>query len=200
MIVERLFTKQNEVSIPVYTPVSPRELTVIEENAIYYAAGYVVRKLINRYRKNDDRKSREFLDALYDMLGEDQGNVEAYSSFMDYVKVWTQTTDRGGLMHVSLDTFRCFSAIELVIYELIKKGRSREEVVGEALNDESVKLLWMLIADLPNEVESFELLNDIVSLWYTLRGFSVAGKFFEEFKQANKTNVRGTKGVRKELH
>ena len=49
---------------------------------------------------------------------------------MDYVKVWTKTNDRGGLMHVSLDTFRCFKAIEMVTYDLIKKGCTKEEVMG----------------------------------------------------------------------
>ena len=35
--------------------VHAREYSVIEENAIYYAAGYVVRKILHKYRKDDDK-------------------------------------------------------------------------------------------------------------------------------------------------
>ena len=50
---------------------------------------------------------------------------------MDYVKVWTKTNDRWGPMHVSLDTFCCFKAIETVTYDLIKKGSTKEEVMSQ---------------------------------------------------------------------
>ena len=50
---------------------------------------------------------------------------------MDYVKVWTETTDSGGLTFVSLDTFQCFKAIEMVTYDLIKRGLTKEEVTSQ---------------------------------------------------------------------
>ena len=65
------------------------------------------------------------------MLGEDPVSIEAYSTYMDYVKVWTKTNDRWGPMHVSLDTFCCFKAIETVTYDLIKKGSTKEEVMSQ---------------------------------------------------------------------
>ena len=132
------------------------------------------------------------------MLGEDPVSIEAHSTYMDYVKVWTKTNDRGGLMHVLLDTFRCFKAVEMVTYDLIKKGCTKEEVMSQVT--ENVRFHWMLICDLHDEAKSFELLQDVIGVWFTIRGFTIAGKLFEDYKKATKSNVRGKKGLRKELH
>ena len=52
-------------------------------------------------------------------------------------------------MHVSLDTFRCFKAIEMVIYDLIKKGSTKEEVISQVT--ENIWLQCMLICDQHDE-------------------------------------------------
>jgi len=148
----------------------------------------------------DSRKSIDFLDVLNNMLGEDQASIEAHSTYMDYVKAWVRTNDRGGLMHVSLDTFRCFKAIETVVYKFLKNGATKEEVTTQAFISENVRLHWMLICDLSNEAECLELLQNVIEIWFTVRGFSLAGKLFEDYKKATKSNVRGKKGLRKELH
>ena len=58
------------------------------------------------------------MEALLNMLEEHSSieaySIEAYSCYLDYVKAWTETTDRGGLQHVSEDTFRFFEALESV--------------------------------------------------------------------------------------
>ena len=47
----------------------------------------------------------------------------------DHVKVWTETNDdRDGWTFVSLDTFHCFKAIEMVTYDLIMRGSTKEDV------------------------------------------------------------------------
>ena len=132
MIVERLFTGKPKVELPTCQPFT-RDLSLVEENAIYYAAGYVIHKLIRKYNQMDSRKSKEFVHTLNDMPGEDPVSIEAHSTYMDYVTVWTKINDRGGLMHVSLNTFHCFKAIEMVTYDLIKKGSTKEEVIVKFL-------------------------------------------------------------------
>ena len=199
MIVERLFTGHAEVELPT-CPSSTRDFSEIEENTIYYAAGYTIRKLLKKFNQMDSRKSMDFLDVLNNMLGEDQASIEAHSTYMDYVKAWVRTNDRGGLMHVSLDTFHCFKAIETVIYKFLKSGATKEEVTTQAFISENVRLHWMLICDLPNKAECLELLQNVIEIWFTVRGFSLAGKLFEDYKKATKSNVCGKKGLRKELH
>ena len=64
------------------------------------------------------------------MLGEDPVSIEAHSTYMNYIKVWIKMNHHGGLMHVSLDTFSCFKAIEMVTCDLIKKSFTKEEVIN----------------------------------------------------------------------
>ena len=50
--------------------VHTREYSVIEESAIYYAAGYVVRKILHKYRKANDDKGAAKASTLVRMIGE----------------------------------------------------------------------------------------------------------------------------------
>ena len=45
-----------------------------------------------------------------------------------------------------------------------------------------------------DEVTSLPLLKEVIDLWFTIRGFSVANKLFEEHKSASKMNIKGKKG------
>ena len=71
MIVERL------VNISTYTSgtqlqVEPVcEFSVIEENAIYYASGYAVRKLLQKHMQRANDKAMAFVGILLNMVGED---------------------------------------------------------------------------------------------------------------------------------
>lgn len=198
MIVERIFTKKSEALVPMNTTLEQRNFNEIEENAIYYAAGYIIRKLIWKHEKTSGENSKVFVDALWDMLGEDCNSVEATSSYNDYVKLWTKAQDRGGLRHVSNDTFNCFKAIEVVTYQLIERGYEKEYVTSEAYSNPNILFYWELISDLEKE-KSMILLQDVIELWFTVRGFAVANRLFEEYKTASKSNVRGKKGLRKTL-
>ena len=67
-----------------------------------------------KYSQMDSHNSKEFVDILNNMLGEDSASIEAHSTYMDYVKVWTKVNDHGGLTHVSIGTFHCFKPIKMV--------------------------------------------------------------------------------------
>ena len=176
-----------------------RELSMIEENAIYYSAGYVVKKLLQHYKADNRENADVIVKALLNMLGTNHPNIEPFSSYLSYVKVWIDTTDRGGLKHVSEDTFRCFKALELVTYELLKKGATKTEVIGQVENDENVQFYWDLIMnEFTNEV-STTLLHDVISIWFTIRGFAVTSSLFEQYKGATNKNIKGNKGLRKEF-
>ena len=54
------------------------------------------------------------------MIGDDVGEkLSDTSTYLDYVKIWTKSTDRGGLCHVTDDTYRCFLAIESIVYNIL---------------------------------------------------------------------------------
>ena len=162
-------------------------------------AGYVIRKLIYKHQNGRDTKSKVTVAALWEMLGEDCSSINALCSFNEYVKAWTKNNDRGGLKHVSLDTFNCLTAIELVTHRLISDGRNKADVISQTFCDPNVVFHWDLISDIPEESHSLELLREVIELWFTIRGFSVANKLFEDYKRASKINVKGKKGLRKTL-
>ena len=136
------------------------------------------------------------------MVGQDAvGDIpQDNSSYLDYVKTWTRTNDRGSLWHVSDDTYRCFLAIEMVTYRLIAAGEQKEKVMCEVVCDENVKFLWEIATDISDEKLKMSLLQEVAQEWLTIRGFSIASQLLEQCKLATKKNIKGTKGTRKELH
>ena len=90
-----------KVELPTYSLEDNRSFSEIEENIIYYVAGYVIRKLIYKHQKGSDTKSKVAVAALREMLGEDRSSINALCSFNEYVKTWTKNNDRGGLKHVA---------------------------------------------------------------------------------------------------
>ena len=199
MIVDRLFQVDNTTVQDLEQPEPSRQLTIVEENALYYAAGYVIQKLIKKHRQRSDEQALEIMGALLNMIGQDiVGDMhQDTTSYIDYVKTWTRNNDRGGLRHVSNDTYRCFLAIETIIYKLIVAGEPKDKVMIEVVGDENVKFLWEIATDLSNEKLQLSLLQEATKEWFTLRGFSVASQLLEQYKRATKKNIKGT---RKELH
>ena len=87
MIVEQLFVAGTPVDgLSQHPPLASksRELTIIEENAIYYSAGYVVKKLLQRYKSANRENADVMVKALLNMLGDDHSNIESFSSYLAY--------------------------------------------------------------------------------------------------------------------
>jgi len=191
MITERLFMKSDVEPALEELSCKPREFSVIEENAIYYAAGYVIQKLLKKFRMSGDSNACVYVGVLLHMVGEDiSGTIDQHDSYLEYVKVWTKSSDRGGLRHASEDTYRFFLALETRVYELIKKGETKEKVVRETMDDENLIFLWEVATDMSNEKQSSKLLHEVVQLWYIIRGFSITSKLLEEYKKAMKTTTK----------
>ena len=172
-------------------------MTIVEENALYYAAGYVIQKMIKKHRQRSDEQALEIMGALLNMIGQDiVGDMhQDTTSYIDYVKTWTRNNDRGGLWHVSNDTYRCFLAIETIIYKLIVAGEPKDKVMIEVVGDENVKFLWEIATDLSDEKLQLSLLQEATKEWFTFRGFSIASQLLEQYKRATKKNIKGTKGI-----
>ena len=57
----------------------------------------------------------------------------------------------------------------------------------------------MLSVDVDIEEDANELLVNIIDMWLTIRGFSIAGSLLEEYKRIAKTNTSKTSSLRKGL-
>jgi len=113
MIEEAIFM-QGSTSATVPKNSAKRQFTVVEENAIYYAAGYIVRKELKKYRKADSDKGTALASTLIGMIEQNAHSdmLDATETYLDYVKTWTVEVDRGKLIHVTNDAYRFFCALE----------------------------------------------------------------------------------------
>ena len=57
----------------------------------------------------------------------------------------------------------------------------------------------LVATDIEPDEAAQELLKEIVSLWVTIRGFSIASAWLEKFKNATKTTTAKSTGLRKHL-
>ena len=148
MITERLFdvqaTDMQSAGVLEVDPEPCCQLTVIEENAIYYA---VVHKLLKKHRRGSSNQSPVVVSALLNMIGHDTiGDVpQNTDTYLDYVKTWTIANDRGALRHVTVseDTYRFFVAMEMTTYKLLEVGESKEKVTCEVTGDKNM-FFWEL--------------------------------------------------------
>ena len=181
---------------------APSVMNAEEENALRYVSGYVALKLMRKYEKEDSPRASQFLETLSGMavLGNE-------SSFYDYTmaREWICSIDRGGLLHVNDGTYEFFKAVELQTRQLLPEHLKNPSLVKETLiqrikEDEDVQFQWsMLRVDIDEPTDSDELLQSVITLWVTIRGFSLTACWMEEYKKALQQCTSKRKALRKDL-
>ena len=72
-------------------------------------------------------------------------------------------------------------------------------MISAVFGNEPVQFFWTILSvDISNEEHAIKL-QEIVTLWITIRGFSIAGEWLEKYKQRKKSGIRKSKGLRKQL-
>ena len=164
------------------------ELTENDLNALRYAAGYVPCKLRQKYRKPTCKhpNCKAFLVCLDKMIESSQ--EESEDSYLEYTKRWIRAVDRGGLFRINDEVYVLFYEIKKKVRQFLVKliGQTsqlhKEEIIKEIVTDDDVRFFWSMISvDIDQHVG--EKLTQIVQLWVTIRGFSAAGAFIEQYKQ-----------------
>ena len=105
------------------------------------------------------------------------------------------------------ETFHFFIQVEMVVRVLlpkhvvkVKSNKGVQDVIEKILEDEDVQFNWTLISqDLDSYEEAQELLYEVVHLWVTVRGFSIASMWMETYKQATGQTKQRSTGLRKHL-
>ena len=216
LLLERLFLMQLESALQIgssslsVVPEGVRQLTLVEENAIRYTAGYVIRQLERMYSKfnSPTQESTECIAALRKMTERltpsDASQIQSKSC------QWTKLIDRGGLYHVQDIVYELFVVIDSVVNDKVDTllCRSRvdvEELIKENISwqceDVDVQTMWDLIdlSNIEEEKNKQRLLVDIGSLWITTRTHSKIHKVKEDFKKQKKVCLKGKRSLRKEL-
>ena len=81
-----------------------------------------------------------------------------------------------------------------------ESNKGVQDVITKVLEDEDVHFSWTLISqDLHSYEETQKLLYEVVHLWVTLRGFSIASTWMETYKVATKQTKQKSTGLREHL-
>lgn len=173
------------------------QLTLDEENAVRYVAGYVVRKVGDSLQLPKDQAK---CDILYQLI-ETSANANSAGTSQE----WTSRIDRGGLIHVTDEAFQCFYSIEYCIRRYLRHDKVnemdstfRDRVTNAILADDDVQFHWIMTGPMDDEVGKI-CLDMIVKKWVTIRGFSFASSILELHKQESKKGTGKSKGLRTKL-
>ena len=107
--------------------------------------------------------------------------------------------NRGGLFEINDTCYLMFRDIELKVrkYLFSVLGRTiscdKDTIISSVASDDNVQSYWaMLSVDIENKDHAIELLKEIIGLWVTMRGFSIAGCWLEQYEQATKKCTKRT--------
>ena len=90
---------QTSSSSPAERPesTSVRKMTFVEENAVRYTAGYIIRTLETQFSQKSTQENIECLRVLKEMAGKLRAKD---TTSCTQSSEWTRLVDRGGLYHV----------------------------------------------------------------------------------------------------
>ena len=170
-------------------------LTYEEINALRYSAGHLPRALCKKLGHGSHPLKEELVLCLHEITEED---VDKERSASDD---WISLVDRGRLKHVNSAVFMVFAAMEICVRKRICNTRQPmfDHLKEEILTDEDILFHWAIVSANWDEEAATTLLPMIAKLWVTIRGFSYASAWMENYKHINKKSVQKTKGVRKHL-
>ena len=188
--------KQSEFASASAFSTSQRDISTLtsdEENALRYASGFVPFKLLKKYSRQSTERAVSFTQVLRSMSNdEDELTVDHDHdyTFVNYTCAWLSLIDRGGLFRVNDASYQFFLAIEMVVRvvlprQLAVKQKSDVSALQSVLRSADVQKYWTAISsDLDDESDRSMLLEEIVSLWITMRGFSLTSSWLEKYKEA----------------
>ena len=168
-------------------------LSIREKNVVRYIAGYVIRKLKDRYkeirgRNEEVKKNREQFIKILTVM---ESNTELEDSH--FAGEWTELIDRGGLYHVTDDAYQIVEAIEIKTKCYLEQAGIKQEaaiqdqIASSILGDPNILTQWdYLAAASPAKSEL------LVKLWTTVRCFSFV-KNWNDITIKEKLKKHGTR-------
>ena len=179
------------------TTIAVSPLSSEEQNALRYVAGYVIRKVLEHYKKNDGVSEESLL--LYSFSGNEATG--------DATEMWTDALDRGGLWHVKDSTYALFYSLEEELRCHLQKIplQTYSQTIQLRLMDtliasEDVLFQWSLLGHEIDDVKGMTVLSKIVKLYVTTRGHAFASSCVELYKQYKKKTLQKRKALRTELY
>ena len=126
-----------------------------------------------------------------------EGSPEGY---LEYTKEWLERVNRGGLFKVHDRIYSFFVSLEMKVrrhlpFLFSSQALSKQSVVDDIVQDDDTLFHWAIAADVEDDILSCELLQHVVKLYLTIRGFSATGACMEHYKQCKISGLR--KGLKR---
>ena len=128
---------------------------------------------------------------------------------LTYTRNWIDKVNRGGLYPINDSSFQLFVEIEKEVRAYLTKHlRNRESnmellqqnVIEKVVGCDDVQFQWSLLSvNIENAEDEQLVLQDIVKLWVTIRGYSIVATWMEAYKQTEKVKLQKSTGLRKSL-
>ena len=124
------------------------------------------------------------------------------SDCLEYTTQWIACVNRGGLDEINDSTYTLFTEIEVRVRKhlyvafnrLTTEENLRDAIIDSVASDEDVQFYWTILSvDIENEEKATLVLKQIIGLWLTVRGFSIAGKWMDQYLQISKQSTSKNK-------
>lgn len=176
-------------------------LTFEEANALRYAAGYICYKLHKQLEASSNPRKSEFQHLIGNLI--DKGETDDDNT----AEEWINAIDRGGLCHVNEQAYMFFVAMEEEVQYNLKSTPDEKitdgfkaKLIDKISSNECVKSYWSDInVDEGEEDDSNAVLDMIIKLWITIRGYAYSSAWVELHKQACQRGTQKSKPFRKTL-
>ena len=169
-----------------------------------YACGYVPHALLKKYETKCGDRCSDYVQCLGDMAIEGEGD-----DVLTYTTKWLDQVNRGGLFPLNNNSFSFFVEVEKIVRVLLPKhvihndndkATFRKSVLDKIIKNNDVQFYWALLSQDINDQQSSEaLLAEMVTLWVTIRGFSLAASWMEAYKRSQKKTTEKATGLRKSI-
>ena len=176
-------------------------LTDDEGNALRYTAGYICRHLRKQLERSNHEMKEELVLCLMELTKDKDSNP------CNTDEEWTVQVDRGGLWYVKNTTYLLFVAIEEEVRKCLKQLQAgsghKSAIIKRVVESEEVEFYWLIAQadfDVGDEEVYQLLLQKVVELFITVRGYSYASNLMEKHKQAMAKGTQRAKALRRELY
>jgi len=188
-VTDRLFEATVKTAFPIdelSTSSASTEMCITyqDANVIRYIAGYVCRKVRDKIEKSSFHNKAALLICLTGLLAE-EGETAATAS-----ADWVAVVDRGGLVHVKEGTYMLFCAMEEEVRENFQMAKLnkmtegyKERMEGAVIDNDDVLFQWCMLTPQVSDSDAGLVLEMLVKMWITIRGFSFASGWLELYKQ-----------------
>ena len=174
-------------------------MTHVEENALRYVIGFICRRLKEHFESSSDDNKDDIIFLILSLSG-DEMDEEAGT------ETWTNSIDRGGLWHIKDDVYMIFSIMEQHIRKYFKTSAASElndgvkvQIVTDLMKNEELLFEWRFITAEFDENIATTVLERMIKLYVTIRGFAFAKSCLELYKQRHNRKIQKSKPLRKEL-